>query len=709
MFSLCKFALMKNFLPLSFLAFLFFLSNKTSAQCAEPVVNFSDCNFMAIGHRAYSAVYPENTLISLEELLKLGVKYAEVDVTLTKDGHYILFHDEKSVYRTTNASGLIGDYNLSEIKQWDVGSWRGYHFSGMRMATLEEALLIAEKYNAHLYLDCKNYNVPAMKTALQNTGVALNRLMPSIATIDDAVLFRQLLPNTPWIWYSAGNLPTQIDADTFYQRCISLGCVAFEVSSGKVNDSLWDTFKTKVHANGGKVVVFTANFDDHILALKAKGIDGLESDRAWEASKLFCNGTPGHVFDSATTGNWLFEGDLRATGVGSQMRNINLTNPQPNQNPLFASCSVFGIAPINNNKVVMKVPALTPENGLLVYNNFRVEDYGILDQSFTVIMDFLMPTESANKWISLFQTSVTNGNDADLFINPAGKIGISSEYHGNVLPNTWHRLAFTVDGNKGFLSKYLDGQFIGASAITGSRWAVWNSSRSGDDQGFLIFGDDDNETADMYLAAMQIRDYVMDSISIRKLGSATGNIKLGNADSWFATLSGAYADSTLLDFENRTYYFVIPANSTTDSATISYTLTTGAQSNKPLSYKIALNTPTHSWQVTSQDSLTQATWTACIRKAKNTNNFTNKYEQQNLQVNIYPNPANKQITIAIPMTNSTNEVTKFELFDVLGKKVKQGVFTQEYILNVSDLNSGIFWLTTSQNGAHATQKLVINK
>ncbi len=689
-----------------YIVLLLGLSTHSLAQCPKVVVDFDTCSFLAFGHRGYSSVYPENSLLCLEELFKRGVKYAEVDISLTKDGHAVLFHDESSVHRTTNANGKLSNYNLVEVKQWETGSWKGNHFNGIKIPSLSEALVVAQKYDAYLYLDLKSYTVTALKNALVSSGVAPNRFLPAIATIENATNFRQQLPNTPWIWYQAGRLPIDVNDINFYQQCVNLGCFAFEVSSGRMADSGWTTFTKNVHQVGGKVIVFTLNDPAQIQEALNNGADGLESDRAWEAKKQVCNNLPaGTPFDSATVGNWHFEGNLFSTGVGSQLRTLNHVNPPADQIPVFGTCSSFNIPNISGeDKVVMKLPALRPENGLMVYNNSRVEDYGILDRSFTIIMDILMPDSSFGKWISLFQTSITNANDAELFINRSGQLGIAGDYHGKITANLWTRIAFTVDCKAGLLKKYINGFYIGASEIsTDSRWAIWNNSRSGNTQGFLIFSDDDNETADMYLSCLQTRDYVMNDAEILALGAANANgVKLGNADSWFAALDIAYADSTILDYENRTFYFVIPSQSNTDSAILSYQISSGATSNIPLLKKIALAPMQYTWTVTSEDGLRKNTWKACIRRAE-TPTGLNRNTIQRISFEVYPNPAQREVTL----TKTSPIQASYAMINLLGKTVQTGTFTQQITLALDGLTTGVYWIVVTEDGVTATKKMLV--
>jgi len=675
-----------------------------NAQCPKPFTDFSKCNYMPVGHRAYSAVYPENTLLAIEELFKRGVKYTEIDVMLSEDGRYVLFHDEHSLHRTTNGSGELTDFSVIELKQLDAGSWRGPHFTNVRIPTLEEALLLAEKYDAYLYLDCKDYNPTALKAALINSGVAPNRMLPSIATTALASSFRALLPNTPWVWYSKGLLPTEVSNPAFYDDCVNLGCFAFEVGFNNVRDSMWNTFVDNVHRVKSKVWVFTVNNDSILQHLVNNGVDGAESDRTWETGRAMCDGFVGNNgYDSSTTGNWQFNGNLFATGVGSQLRPLRYQNTPANQLPTFGTCTSFGIPKIGaDDKVVMRVPKFDTANGLMVLNNFRIEELGILDQSFTVLMDVYIPNAARGRYVALYQTNTVNVNDADLFIDHTGAIGIGSGYHGRVIYNAWNRIVFTINGYANKIDKYLNGKYIGASTTTGTRWAAWNSSRSGEDLGFLIFSDNSNETAELFCSALQIRNYVMDSVSILALGDVNPQgFPVNGTDTWNATLTGAFADSTILDYETQTWHFVIPNNLEADSALLTIEPSWGATCNLGNQFNVSLKNGA-TWKITAQDG-TQKTWKACIRKTESVSTGWNEMEEV-LTYAVYPNPSSDFVFIQLKQKQPSK--AKVQLLNAFGQIIQQTNMDEKCSFDLSNLASGVYLVRLEMMGKSTTKKIV---
>jgi len=70
---------------------------------------------LKIGHRGAKGHASENTLISFQKAIELGVDGIELDVHLTSDNHVVVIHDD-TVDRTTSGTGLINSFNLHALK-----------------------------------------------------------------------------------------------------------------------------------------------------------------------------------------------------------------------------------------------------------------------------------------------------------------------------------------------------------------------------------------------------------------------------------------------------------------------------------------------------------------------------------------------------------------------------------------------------------------
>jgi len=95
-----------------------------------------------LGHRGVRAKLPENTMISFQNAIELGVDLIEFDVNITKDGVPVVIHDT-TIDRTSDHEGAVRDYTLAELKEFDFGCKFSPEYSGTRIPTLEEVLTLA--------------------------------------------------------------------------------------------------------------------------------------------------------------------------------------------------------------------------------------------------------------------------------------------------------------------------------------------------------------------------------------------------------------------------------------------------------------------------------------------------------------------------------------------------------------------------------------
>ena len=111
------------------------------------------------GHRGHSAGAPENTLAAFRKARELGGEgiTCETDLALTRDGEFVLIHDE-TVDRTTDGHGLVRNMTYSEIAKLDTGRWFGEEFAGERIPRLRDALHLARELRIIYQLELKIYN-----------------------------------------------------------------------------------------------------------------------------------------------------------------------------------------------------------------------------------------------------------------------------------------------------------------------------------------------------------------------------------------------------------------------------------------------------------------------------------------------------------------------------------------------------------------------
>jgi len=75
---------------------------------------------LILGHRGYRKKFPENTMLAFAKAYKYGADGIECDVQKTKDGEYIIFHDDE-LFRITGRKGFVADTTYKIIKKLDAG------------------------------------------------------------------------------------------------------------------------------------------------------------------------------------------------------------------------------------------------------------------------------------------------------------------------------------------------------------------------------------------------------------------------------------------------------------------------------------------------------------------------------------------------------------------------------------------------------------
>jgi glycerophosphoryl diester phosphodiesterase len=109
--------------------------------------------FVVIAHRGDHVHAPENSLLALQEAIRGGADYVEVDLRTTHDGHIVIMHDS-TVDRTTNGKGKVSEMTLSEVRSLHLVDRRFHDLKPEPPPTFEEILQQA-KGKIYLYLDAK--------------------------------------------------------------------------------------------------------------------------------------------------------------------------------------------------------------------------------------------------------------------------------------------------------------------------------------------------------------------------------------------------------------------------------------------------------------------------------------------------------------------------------------------------------------------------
>ncbi len=97
-------------------------------------------SLLLFGHRGAAGEAPENTLAGFAHAYEMAlVRCFEFDVRLTKDEHLAVIHDQ-TIDRTTNGTGKVCDYTLSELQQYDASVLSAHYPKRAYIPSLEEVL-----------------------------------------------------------------------------------------------------------------------------------------------------------------------------------------------------------------------------------------------------------------------------------------------------------------------------------------------------------------------------------------------------------------------------------------------------------------------------------------------------------------------------------------------------------------------------------------
>lgn len=222
-------------------------------------------------------------------------------------------------------------------------------------------------------------------------------------------------------------------------------------------------------------------------------------------------------------GVWEFDGNLTAT-VG---RDLEFSGDAANTSS-FGTTTSFGIPDINGVPAyVLHFPAYpSSTDGIKVYPEIEANGGGAYVNLYSLVMDILYPEISNNIWRALFQTSGSNNNDADFYVGDGGVspspngIGISGVYHGTIVPNTWHRIGFSVDLTRSKMDKYIDGIYVGTTNLgsgVDGRWSLYTKS---DNVPSWLLSDESGDTGEGYINSFVITDCAMLPDDFAALGAA---------------------------------------------------------------------------------------------------------------------------------------------------------------------------------------------
>lgn len=137
-----------------------------------------------VGHRGVAGQYPENTLVSIQAAIDMGLEWIEVDIQPTQDQQLVVCHDH-TIDRCSNGHGRVDSYSLAQLQRFDFGAWFSPQFNFQPILTLEQLLRLIQPLNIGLNIEIKvdTHNdepvVHELKRQLEQFALPADRILIS--------------------------------------------------------------------------------------------------------------------------------------------------------------------------------------------------------------------------------------------------------------------------------------------------------------------------------------------------------------------------------------------------------------------------------------------------------------------------------------------------------------------------------------------------
>ena len=218
-----------------------------------------------IAHRAGGTMASENSKEGLELAIEQGCYASEIDVQRTKDGHYIVNHDD-DFKRLTGVAKAPGEMTMDEIKELKIADTTG-NGESHSVVTIEEMLDII-KGKEKLFIELKG------KTADQRMVDDIVKIVKEKDCVSDVVLISL---SYKVIDYAETNYPEFETGTLFFAgigNVANLNCDLLIMEEKMATEIRIN----QIHSAGKTAVVWTVNSKDGMQKFLDSNIDAVITD-----------------------------------------------------------------------------------------------------------------------------------------------------------------------------------------------------------------------------------------------------------------------------------------------------------------------------------------------------------------------------------------------------------------------------------------------
>ena len=217
--------------------------------------------------------FPDNSTDAVAFSINQGADGVEVDIQLSKDGKWILFHDD-FLDGKTNLTGCINDYTAEELKSASLSLYPSQHIHALEEISVDAHYLILD---ARHYVACSNktHQLDSIVTPLMNyiqshpsTSIIINsNYIPLLDTLQKL------------------GLTVSYDAVSSEDMKSTAQSKAYPIYTMR-NSEITSEDITNMHALKYKIVIFSVRSQEGNKSALAKHPDFLMTDKLEDALTL---------------------------------------------------------------------------------------------------------------------------------------------------------------------------------------------------------------------------------------------------------------------------------------------------------------------------------------------------------------------------------------------------------------------------------------
>lgn len=220
-------------------------------------------------HRGVTQFSPENTLPAYEEAVRRGYYSAECDIVITKDGKWVLSHNDE-INRRMWQIGKYSEMDYEDVKKLRPKNGMNYWNKALHVPTLEEFLDVFKGSKTRPQIEIKGDNIEDLKKVLKavhDRGMGEQALIISF-NLDQLRKIRSIDENIE-LWYLIGKIDEKAvsEVKTLGNAWLSPHFAA--------NDA--DSIRLAVE-NGVKCSFWTVNTLEDAQWLYDQGVPYMETD-----------------------------------------------------------------------------------------------------------------------------------------------------------------------------------------------------------------------------------------------------------------------------------------------------------------------------------------------------------------------------------------------------------------------------------------------